>query len=84
MRMAIYLLAGGQFLFLCIAWVNIVMNPSDAAGQGMAYGFLMIGFLALAIIIVPAILLARHEKWQWLGLVLASAPLLVLIWLNAI
>ena len=84
MRFAIYLIAGGQFLFLCLAWVNIALNPSDPAGQGMAYGFLMVGFLALAIVAVPAILLARSEKWQWLGLLLAALPFLILIWINAI
>ncbi|SLN67328.1 hypothetical protein TRL7639_03873 [Falsiruegeria litorea R37] len=84
MRFAIYMIAGGQFIFLCLAWVNIAMTPSDAAGQGMAYGFLMVGFLALAIVIIPAVLLARSEKWQGVGLFLAALPFLVLIWINAI
>ncbi|MBO9450836.1 hypothetical protein J7426_11240 [Tropicibacter sp. R16_0] len=84
MRLAVYIIAGGQFLFLCLAWLEITMNPSDAAGQGMAYGFLMVGFLALAIVVVPAILLARSEKWQPLALLLAASPFLVLIWINAI
>ncbi|WP_164659534.1 hypothetical protein [Tropicibacter sp. Alg240-R139] len=60
------------------------MTPSDAAGQGMAYGFLTVGFLALIIVVVPVNFLARSAKWQWLALLLATLPFLVLVWINAI
>ena len=50
----------------------------------MAYGFLIFGAVLLAVFLIPAFILARSDKWGWLGLVCAAVPVAAAVWLNAI
>ena len=84
MRYAIYALAALQIAALIFSFAQTVLHPSDAAGQGMAYGFLTIGAVLLAVVLIPAFILARSDKWGWLGLVCAAVPVAAAVWLNAI
>ena len=77
MRNAIYLLALGQLLFLMAMTLDVAVTSTDAAGQGMAFGLLMAGYMIVAACAVPAVILARSESWQWLGILLVAAPMLI-------
>ncbi|UWQ90630.1 hypothetical protein QEZ52_17600 [Aliisedimentitalea scapharcae] len=77
MRSVIYLLSLGQLLFLMAMTLDVALTSTDAAGQSMAFGLLMAGYMIVAACVLPAVILARSENWQWLGVPLAVAPVLV-------
>lgn len=81
MRRTIYFLASGELLLLAALWFGTIMNPSDPAGQGMAYGFLTVASAAIAAFLIPALLLARSENWRGLGVFFAILPVLMIAWL---
>ena len=73
MRLAIYLLAALQVaVFIWAVW-DTSTSHMDAAGRGMAQGFLLVGGGLLAVLLGLALWLSRSEKWVGLGLAFALA-----------
>lgn len=80
MRVAVFAICLAYALFFGWNWVETVKAGGDAAGRGMALGFLTIGMGTTAIFVIPALILAitgRGMKWA-LGLALVPALLLLL------
>lgn len=71
MRRAIYLLAALQIALYGWAVYDTATSHMDAAGRGMAEGFLVVGGGLLVVLLGLALWLARSEKRAPLGLVLA-------------
>jgi len=81
MRIAVFAISLAYVLLYGWAWVGTVNASMDAAGRGMALGFLTVGIGPTAIFVIPALVLAianRAPKWA-LGLSLAPAALLFLV-----
>lgn len=81
MQKAVYALSLAYVFLFGWAWYDTSTASMDAAGRGMALGFLTVGIGATAILIIPALILAlsgRALKWA-LGLALAPAALLFLV-----
>ncbi|MCB1332555.1 MAG: hypothetical protein KDK26_02660 [Roseivivax sp.] len=86
MRNAIYVLVGVQVAILVFALISTSASSGmDAAGRGMAEGLLVAGGIAMAVIFLPAVLLAGNPRWQKLALGLALLfPALILLYLAAL
>ncbi|MEX0286581.1 MAG: hypothetical protein AB3N23_18390 [Paracoccaceae bacterium] len=81
MRRAVFILAVAYALFFGWTWHDVANSSNDAAGRGMAMGFLTIAMFGTAVFVVPAVILAamdRGLKWA-LGLALAPAVLMMVI-----
>lgn len=68
------LIAAGIGLLLVLAgnlrfWLGSV--KSDAAGQGMAQAYVVIGTLVAIILLAPVFALAYHNQWLWPAMILA-------------
>lgn len=80
MRLAVALIALAYALLFGWAWYDTSSAHMDAAGRGMAQGFLVVGIGIAALFAGPALILAalgRAPKWA-LGLVLVPAAALLL------
>lgn len=86
MRRAVFAISLAYAILFAWSWISTATGTMDAAGRGMALGFLMIGIIATAIFVVPALVLAiRNKALNWaLGLSLTPAILLLLVSLNGI
>lgn len=81
MRRTIFLLALAYAALYGWTWVSTMNGGGDAAGRGMALGFISIGATATAVFVIPALILAildKAPKWA-LGLALTPAVLLVIV-----
>ncbi len=74
MRKAIYIIAAAQAVFLILMMVWPDPPGIDAAGRGMAMGFLMIFCVITALFLIPALILALNNKALTLALILSLAP----------
>lgn len=74
MRKAILFIVGAQVALLILMAVWPEPSGMDAAGRGMAMGFLMIFAAVAALFLVPAMVLALKDKALNLALVLALFP----------
>lgn len=81
MRRAVFALSLAYAVLYGWVWYDTVTASMDAAGRGMALGFLSIGMAATAVFVLPALVLAAMDKApRWaLGLALTPAVLLVLV-----
>lgn len=80
MQKAVYALSLAYAILFGWAWYDTSTAPMDAAGRGMAFGFLTVGIMATAVLVIPAVILAamgRGLKWA-LGLAIAPAALFFL------
>ncbi len=86
MRRAVFALCLAYVLLFGWAWYDTTNASMDAAGRGMALGFLTIGIGATALFAVPALILAAMDKApKWaLGLALAPAGLLILVVMSGV
>lgn len=86
MRRAVFLLTFAYVVLYGWAWYDTATASLDAAGRGMALGFISIGMMATALFVIPALVLAlmdKAPKWA-LGLALTPAALLVLVVLGGL
>lgn len=60
-------------------WIVRSSMRGDAAGQGMAVAYAAILLLLVALLAVPALLLALNGVWPGFALLLAIAPLGLLL-----
>ena len=72
MSKLIYILGGAQVLLLIVLWIEAALSTTDKAGKGMAFGLLTAFGMILVVCLIPALFLARSERWQPLGLALAA------------
>lgn len=81
MRIAVFLLALAYVALFGWTWITTLNGGGDAAGRGMALGFIAIGAGASAVFLIPALGLAMLDKLPKfaLGLALAPAALLALV-----
>ena len=77
MKTAIFFFAGVQVLILAILMLNA--GGSDHAGNAMESAFLAVAAIALALCLIPAVLLARADKALPWALALTAAPLLLIL-----
>ena len=78
MRRAVFALSLAYAILFGWAWFDTLDASMDAAGRGMALGFLTIGMGVTALFVVPALVLAlvdKAPKWA-LGLALTPAVLM--------
>ncbi len=83
MRRAVFILALAYAALYGWAWVGTLNASTDAAGRGMALGFIGIGMMATAVFVIPGLILAildRAPKWA-LGLAVTPVALHVLFFL---
>ncbi|MCE8509726.1 hypothetical protein KBY31_02470 [Ruegeria pomeroyi] len=81
MRRAVFAICLAYALLYGGAWISTVNASLDAAGRGMALGFLTVGMGTTAIFAIPALILAisnRALNWA-LGLSLVPAVLLLVV-----
>lgn len=81
MRLAVFLLALAYAALYVVSWGNALNGGGDAAGRGMALGFISIGATITAGFVIPALILAvlnKAPKWA-LGLALAPGVFLILV-----
>lgn len=75
MRLSVLIVASVGLLLVLAGnlrfWLGSVR--SDAAGQGMAQAFVVIGTLIGMAVLAPAFALAYYNKWLWLAMMLAIA-----------
>ena len=86
MRLAVFLLALVYTALYGLAWSDVLNGGGDAAGRGLALGFISIGATTTAIFLIPALILAivdRALKWA-LGLAILPGVLLVLVFATGI
>jgi len=77
MRLGVIILALGQIGLATIVLYMAFTTESDAAGEGMARGFALVGMTAVILFNAPALLLASIDKFLKAALVLALVcPLL--------
>ena len=79
MRKAIFIICGIQATICLVYLIAAFTISSDAAGEGMARGFALIGSIAVAIFIIPAVLLAWSNKALKLALGLSLTPIILLL-----
>lgn len=74
MRRTVFALSLAYAILFGWAWFDTLNGSMDAAGRGMALGFLTVGIGITALFVVPALILAvRNTALNW-ALGLASAP----------
>lgn len=81
MKRAVFALSLAYVILFGWAWFDTANASMDAAGRGMALGFLTVGIGGTALFVVPALILTlmdKAPKWA-LGLALAPAVLLFLV-----
>ncbi|WP_146348448.1 hypothetical protein [Falsiphaeobacter marinintestinus] len=86
MRKAVFALSLAYVILFGWAWFDTLNASMDAAGRGMALGFLTIGMGVTAVCVVPAVILAvmdKAPKWA-LGLALTPAALMVFATLSSV
>lgn len=76
MRTAVFLIAGLQ-IFLFVYLSITATGGSDAAGNAMSQGFLALGGIVMAILLVPALILAIVRRAEGFALALAILSLVV-------
>ena len=84
MRRAVFILTLAYVALYGWAWIGTLNASTDAAGRGMALGFISIGMMATAVFLIPALILAildKAHKWA-LGLAVTPVALLVLVFLT--
>lgn len=85
MRLGVFILAGIELLMLVTGILGFWLAGAgpDAAGQGMALAYAILGTAAVILLLAPALLLAWHNKLPRLALALALLaavfPLIVLV-----
>ncbi|MEP2531324.1 hypothetical protein [Shimia sp.] len=81
MKRPVYILSLAYAFFFAWAWFDTATGSMDAAGRGMALGFLTVGILVTSIFVIPALILTyRNKAPKWaLALVLAPAILLAFL-----
>lgn len=86
MRITVFLLTLAYAALFGSAWYDALNSGGDAAGRGMALGFISIGATTTAIFLIPALILAIADKaLKWaVGLALVPAILLVLVFATGI
>ncbi|PSL18157.1 hypothetical protein [Shimia abyssi] len=86
MKRAVYVLSLAYSIFFAWAWIDTATGSMDAAGRGMALGFLIVGIGFTALFVIPALILTIRDKApKWaLGLVLAPGALLIFMSLGAL
>ena len=80
MQKAVYSISLAYAILFGWAWYATATGSQDAAGRGMALGFLTVGIGVSLIFVLPALILAltdKAPKWA-LGLALTPAALMVL------
>ncbi len=73
MRKAVFIIAGLQFAIAILFMIQAFTLQSDAAGEGMARGFALVGFIAVSLFNGPALLLAAIDRYLKVALVLSLA-----------
>lgn len=73
MRLSILILAGMELLLLVAGIVKLSLGGigSDQAGQAMGLAYAVIGAVIATLLLVPALILAYHDRLLWLALTLA-------------
>ena len=82
MRLAVLIIAGVQLAVLAYIGLTGTIG-SDPAGNAMAHGFVTLAGIAMAVCLVPALILAISQRAQKLALLLSLLPLVVLVLLFA-
>lgn len=76
MRIATFLLVAIQALFVLALIISAVTTRSDAAGQGMANAYAMVGVAMFVVLALPALAIASFTGQQWLALALSILGIL--------
>ncbi|MCI5097874.1 MAG: hypothetical protein MRY77_16295 [Rhodobacteraceae bacterium] len=86
MKRAVYVLSLAYAVFFGWAWFDTATGSMDAAGRGMALGFLVVGIGITLFFLIPALILTLRDKApKWaLGLAIAPAALFVFLSLGAV
>ena len=73
MRMAVYVIAAIEIaVFVLLALTG--SGGSDPAGNAMSGGFVTIGGMAMALFLIPALILAMVGRALWIALLLLLTP----------
>lgn len=78
MRKTIFIISALQVLLVIAIAVRTILYPVDIAGAGTAYVIPQVYGLMIVIAVVPAMILAYTDRWQWLGLAMSLLPLIPL------
>ncbi|WP_458722322.1 hypothetical protein [Shimia sp. W99] len=86
MRRAVFALTLAYVILFTWAWIDTVNASMDAAGRGMALGFMTIGIGITALFVIPALIMALNNKaLKWaLGLALTPAALLLFAMMSSV
>lgn len=86
MRRAVFSLSLAYVILFTWAWIDTLNASMDAAGRGMALGFMTIGLAITALFVIPALIMALNNKaLKWaLGLALAPAALLLFAMMSGV
>ena len=79
MRTATFVLVALQALFVLALVISAATTRSDAAGQGMASAYAMVGAAVFVVLALPALTVASFTGQQWLGLTLSILGILILL-----
>ena len=79
MRRAVFTISLAYVILFAWTWHEVTNTANDAAGYGMATGFLVIGMWSTAIFAVPAVILAALNKWIKFAFVLSLIPAGVIV-----
>ena len=74
MRNAVFLIAGAQAVLLLLMALWPDPPGIDAAGRGMAMGYLMVFAVVAALFLVPAVILALTNRALKVALLLSLVP----------
>ena len=76
MRLATFLLFALQALFVLTLIISAATTRSDAAGQGLANAYAMVGVAVFVVLPLPALAVASFTRQQWLALTLSILGIL--------
>ncbi|MBE1283563.1 MAG: hypothetical protein GJ676_09660 [Rhodobacteraceae bacterium] len=76
----VFLISLGYVVLFVVAWVSTATASMDAAGRGMALGFLTVAIGITVIFVIPALILALRDKAPNWALGLALAPAALMLW----
>lgn len=79
MRTATFLLVALQALFVLALVISAATTRSDAAGQGMASAYAMVGAAVFVVFALPALAVASFTGQQWLALTLSILGMLAFL-----
>ncbi|MGR3617533.1 MAG: hypothetical protein ACU0BB_16040 [Paracoccaceae bacterium] len=74
MRIIVLFISIGYAIMFAWLWHDVTNSSNDAAGYGMATGFLTIGMYITGFFAGPAVILAVLGKWPKLALGLSLVP----------